>query len=184
MNTIEDNPPSPRLLINSAMSNNGTTNESSSTAKELTYIRRFTYGVGHVFNDLCASLWFTYFILFYHLVLQISNTYAGLLVLIGQIADAFTTPVVGYLCDTTNNRYGGRKTWHLVGTLMVSVSLFFCWHHCIYCSDQPIGYQILYFLCFIVVFQAGWATVQVSHLALIPSLTLNPSIRVELNSIR
>ena len=26
------------------------------------------YGVGHVLNDLCASMWFTYLLLFYHKV--------------------------------------------------------------------------------------------------------------------
>ena len=151
---------------------------------DLPYTRRLAYGTGHVFNDLCASMWFTYFLLFYHLVLQIDNAYAGLLVLIGQAADALTTPIVGHLCDNTSNRYGGRKTWHLIGTGMVACSLFFFWHECIYCSEQPTNYQLLYFSSFIIVFQAGWATVQVSHLSLIPVLTSDRSTRVELNSIR
>ena len=146
--------------------------------------RRYAYGVGHVMNDLAASMWFTYFIVFYHYVLQISNAYAGLLVLIGQVADALTTPVVGYFCDHTNNGYGGRKTFHLIGTVMVALSLFFFWHRCIYCDQQPVPYQILYFSCFIIVFQSGWATVQVSHLALIPELTPDKNERVGLNSIR
>ena len=151
---------------------------------QLPLYRRYTYGVGHVFNDLCASMWFTYMILFYHMVLRLSNAYAGLIVLVGQAADALATPVVGYLCDKTENKYGGRKSWHLVGTIMVACSLFFFWHHCIYCSNQPLGYQVLYYSCFIIVFQVGWATVQISHLALIPELTDNESERVGLNSIR
>ena len=158
--------------------------ESAAMKEFLTIPRKLAYGVGHVLNDLAASMWFTYFILFYHMVLRISNTYAGLLVLIGQIADAMATPVVGYLCDNTENWYGGRKTWHLVGSIMVGVSLFFFWHQCIYCNEQPVKYQILYFACFIIVFQVGWATVQVSHLALIPELTPDENERVGLTSIR
>ena len=146
--------------------------------------KKLAYSVGHVLNDLAASMWFTYFILFYHMVLRIGNTYAGLLVLIGQVADAMATPIVGYLCDHTDNKYGGRKTWHLVGSVMVGVSLFFFWHQCIYCNEQPIPYQILYYACFIVVFQVGWATTQVSHLALIPQLTSDPNERVGLTSLR
>ena len=152
--------------------------------------RRFAYGVGHVFNDMCASMWFTYLIVFYHMVLQISNLYAGLLILIGQIADAMATPIVGYFCDRTHNRYGGRKTWHLIGTVMVAASFFFFWHTCIYCTNQSVGWQMLYWASFIVVFQFGWASVQVSHLALIPELTHHLSEksgeaeRVGLNSIR
>ena len=175
---------SPRPLEDSAMSDSTRGGPVRNEGNDLHYTRRFFYGLGHVFNDLCASMWFTYFILFYHLVLRISNAYAGLLVLIGQLADAMTTPVAGYLCDKTENWYGGRKTWHLVGTVMVACSVFFFWHECLDCSDQPVGYQILYFSCFIIVFQMGWAIVQVSHLALIPELTTNESIRVELNSIR
>lgn len=164
--------------------------ESPSAASHLPFPRRLAYGVGHVFNDMCASMWFTYLIVFYHMVLQISNTYVGLLVLIGQTADAMATPVVGYFCDRTHNRYGGRKTWHLIGTIMVAVSFFFFWHSCIYCSNQPVGWQMLYWACFMIVFQFGWASVQVSHLALIPELThrlpekQSEEERVGLNAIR
>ena len=150
----------------------------------LSILQRGAYGVGHVFNDMCASMWFTYFILFCHTVLRIPNLYAGLLVLIGQTADGLATPVVGFLCDTTENWYGGRKTWHFIGTVCVTGSFFFFWHSCIYCSQQPVGWQILYFSSFIVVFQFGWAAVQISHLALIPELTPHKNERVLLNAIR
>lgn len=42
---------------------------------------------------------------------------AGVLLLIGQIADAICTPLVGYESDQTSGcaNYGKRKTWHLVG---------------------------------------------------------------------
>ena len=165
-------------------SNNSTTVEETCRKDSLTVFKKLSYSVGHVLNDLAASMWFTYFILFYHMVLRISNTYAGLLVLIGQIADAMATPVVGYLCDNTENKYGGRKTWHLIGSIMVGVSLFFFWHQCIYCYEEPLPYQMVYFASFIIVFQVGWATVQVSHLALIPQLASDENERVGLTSLR
>lgn len=77
------------------------------------------YGIGHVLNDVCASLWFTYFLVFFHLVLEFSASQAGKLMLIGQIVDALSTPFVGYCSDRTDNivslRYGRRKLWHLFG---------------------------------------------------------------------
>ena len=30
--------------------------------------QRLGYGLGHVLNDLCASMWFTYLLLYYHQV--------------------------------------------------------------------------------------------------------------------
>lgn len=157
---------------------------STQPREKLPLLQRFAYGVGHIFNDMCASMWFTYFILFCHVVLELPNVYAGLLVLIGQTADALSTPAVGFFCDRTQNWYGGRKTWHLIGTVCVAGSFFFFWHSCLDCADLPVGWQILYFSSFIIVFQFGWAAVQISHLALIPELTQDKNERVLLNAIR
>lgn len=80
---------------------------------------RLAYGVGHVLNDICASMWFTYLILFFNYVLEFSTTMAGLVLFIGQVADAFATPFVGLHSDKNDDfwlcRYGKRKTWHLLG---------------------------------------------------------------------
>lgn len=81
------------------------------------------YAIGHVLNDVCASLWFTYFLVFFHLVLEFSASQSGNLMLIGQIVDALSTPFIGYHSDHTDNalsiRYGRRKLWHLFGTFFV-----------------------------------------------------------------
>ena len=85
----------------------------------LSFGRKLAFSVGHVFNDLCASMWFTYFLTFQHSVLQFSNTTAGNLMLLGQVVDALSTPFVGLESDKPNNmwlcKYGRRKAWHLVG---------------------------------------------------------------------
>ena len=147
--------------------------------------RKLAYGVGHVFNDMCASMWFTYLLVFFHFVVRLNNAYAGLLLLIGQIADAAATPIIGFLCDKTRTRYGRRKTWHLIGTVLVAISLFFFWHTCLLCNaSTPLGLMIFYFAIPICIFQFGWASVQISHLSLIPELTNDESERVGLNAIR
>lgn len=40
---------------------------------QLTVIRKVCYGVGHVLNDLCAAMWFSYLLVFFHSV--VSNHY-------------------------------------------------------------------------------------------------------------
>jgi len=75
--------------------------------------------VGHVHNDLCASMWFTLIIVFYQYIIHFHDALAGYLILLGQLVDAVSTPVVGYLCDLTTDgccRLGRRKSWHLVGS--------------------------------------------------------------------
>uniref|UniRef100_A0A8C4DBC8 Major facilitator superfamily domain-containing protein 12 n=1 Tax=Dicentrarchus labrax TaxID=13489 RepID=A0A8C4DBC8_DICLA len=150
-------------------------------------LRRLSYAVGHFLNDLCASMWFTYLLVFYHSVLGFQNEYAGVLLLVGQIADAICTPLIGYESDRTPGcgNYGKRKTWHLVGTLSVLLSFSFVFNQCLGCDAlTPQWASLTYFSPFIIVFQFGWAATQISHLSLIPELVTCEHAKVELTAYR
>ncbi|KAK5610848.1 Major facilitator superfamily domain-containing protein 12 [Crenichthys baileyi] len=159
----------------------------SDTERSLPAVRRLCYAVGHFLNDLCASMWFTYLLVFYHSVLGFHNTNAGVLLLVGQIADAICTPLVGYESDQTSGcgNYGKRKTWHLVGTLSVVVSFAFIFSQCLVCNlHTPQWASLVYFAPFIIIFQFGWAATQISHLSLIPELVTCEHAKVELTAYR
>lgn len=159
----------------------------SDTERSLPVLRRLSYAVGHFLNDLCASMWFTYLLVFYHSVLGFQNAFAGVLLLIGQIADGVCTPLIGYESDRTPGcgNYGKRKTWHLVGTLSVLLSFAFIFNQCLHCSAfTPQWASLTYFIPFIIIFQFGWAATQISHLSLIPELVTCEHAKVELTAYR
>ncbi|KAJ8962932.1 hypothetical protein NQ314_005649 [Rhamnusium bicolor] len=149
---------------------------------------QLAYGIGHVLNDVCASMWFTYLLVFFHLVLEFSNWQTGFMLLIGQVADAIATPFVGYHSDQSDNfwfcGYGKRKIWHLFGTVCVLGAFPFIFSPCIGCTNSHKSVQIFYYSMFIIIFQFGWASVQISHLSLIPELTPNEHDRTKLTAIR
>lgn len=150
--------------------------------------QKLAYSIGHVFNDLCASMWFTYLLLYFHFVLEFNNKLSGIILLVGQVADGLATPFVGIEADRTDNfflcRYGRRKTWHLIGTACVLFSFPFLFIHCLGCAHSSQWAQLIYYSAFVVIFQFGWASVQISHLSLIPDLTKDPHERTELNAFR
>ncbi|KAK5639096.1 hypothetical protein RI129_011588 [Pyrocoelia pectoralis] len=156
--------------------------------RRVSFKLQLAYGVGHVLNDVCASMWFTYLLVFFHLVLEFSNWEAGFMLLIGQVADALSTPFVGFHSDQSDNiwlcRYGRRKTWHLLGSLCVVGSFPFIFSPCLNCSGSHSWAQMIYFSVFIIIFQFGWASIQISHLSLIPELTPNEHDRTKLTAIR
>ncbi|XP_078141609.1 major facilitator superfamily domain-containing protein 12 isoform X2 [Centroberyx gerrardi] len=161
--------------------------QSVSTGRSLTPFRRICYAAGHFLNDLCASLWFTYLLVYYHSVLGFQSTYAGVVLLIGQIADGVCTPLIGYESDRTSGflGYGKRKTWHLLGTVCVLVSFPFIFSPCLACNaNTPQWAQLTYFSPFIIISQFGWAATQISHLSLIPELVSSESAKVELTAYR
>uniref|UniRef100_A0A671XXK2 Major facilitator superfamily domain containing 12 n=1 Tax=Sparus aurata TaxID=8175 RepID=A0A671XXK2_SPAAU len=150
------------------------------------FYARLCYAAGHFLNDLCASMWFTYLLVYLHSVLGFESTYAGVLLLIGQIADGVCTPLVEYESDKTPGiSCGKRKTWHLLGTVCVLVSFPFIFNPCLACNDNtPQWAQLVYFSPFVIIFQFGWAATQISHLSLIPELVSDDSDRVELTAYR
>ena len=79
---------------------------------------------------------------------------------------------------------GRRKIFHLLGLLGMAASFFFMWHECLGCSATPVPYQVLYFSCLVVIFEFSRASAYISQLALIPELTADKSVQVELVSIR
>lgn len=42
------------------------------------------YGLGHVHNDLCAAMWFSYMMLFFQAVLDMRAAVAGTMLLLGK----------------------------------------------------------------------------------------------------
>ena len=57
-------------------------------------------------------------LLYLHSVRAYSSRGAGLLLLLGQVADGLCTPLVGFEADRASGRcarFGPRKAWHLVG---------------------------------------------------------------------
>ncbi|KAM4548838.1 major facilitator superfamily domain-containing protein 12 [Odontesthes bonariensis] len=155
--------------------------------RTLSVCRRVCYAAGHFLNDLCASMWFTYLLVYFHSVLGFRSTYAGVLLLIGQVADGVCTPLIGYESDRTTGilKHGKRKSWHLLGTICVLVSFPFIFTPCLACTDRtPQWAQMVYFSPFIVLFQVGWAATQISHLSLIPELVSRESAKVELTAYR
>ncbi|VDO99848.1 unnamed protein product [Soboliphyme baturini] len=159
----------------------------------LTWFQRFAFGFGHFYNDVCAGMWFTYLLVYFKKILLFSPFSAGNVFLVGQVADALSTPLIGIESDRVNsavccNWYGRRKSWHLIGTICVTISFPFIFNRCIGCTYEPVmtaeWVQLIYYIPFVVLFQFGWAAVQVAHLAMIPELTPCNNERTALNGIR
>ncbi|KAK0057321.1 major facilitator superfamily domain-containing protein 12-like isoform X2 [Biomphalaria pfeifferi] len=164
----------------------GTNNEISNHSRKLQCTIQFSYGVGHVLNDLTASMWFSYLLVFLHQVNNFNNMLAGNLMLIGQVSDALFTPFIGFESDRTSGfwKLGRRKSWHLLGTICVMASFPFLFSECITCSHAPNIAQFVYYAPFVVIFQFGWAATQISHLSFSSDITPCAHERVSLQSIR
>ncbi|XP_047315038.1 major facilitator superfamily domain-containing protein 12-like isoform X1 [Impatiens glandulifera] len=158
------------------------TGDEESCAKPLGRLPVLFYGVGHMLNDITSACWFTYLLVFLTEI-GLSPRNAAVVMLSGQVADAFTTIFAGELID----RFGHFKIWHGAGSVLVAVSFSSVFGGCLPCNIlgtdsstlETIGYST-----FAAIFNVGWAATQVSHMAMVNCITLDSTNRVVLNSCR
>ncbi|PKA57422.1 hypothetical protein AXF42_Ash013610 [Apostasia shenzhenica] len=162
--------------------NDNVVSAEAQNAEPLRRLAILGYGAGHMLNDITSACWFTYLLLFLT-DLGLSPRHAAIVMLSGQIADAFATIFVGELID----RFGHFKLWHAGGSILVAISFSSVFGGCLPCKIfginssvlQTIGYSI-----FAAIFNVGWAVTQVSHMSMVNCITLNPISRVALVSCR
>ncbi|XP_055389354.1 major facilitator superfamily domain-containing protein 12-like [Condylostylus longicornis] len=160
--------------------NNRDLSSSDDQRSTLSFFQKVGFGLGHVYNDLCAGVWFSYTLLFMQAALLLPAVEAGALVMIGQVGDALATPIIGLLTD----RFGTKRQWHIAGTILVFLSFPMIFSLCPYCSTAPKWWPALYFGIFIILFQFAWACVQITHFALISEMSLTQKDRSDLTSVR
>ena len=152
-------------------------------------VKRLGYGLGHIFNDMCAAMGFTYCLIFFQKVLGFDTFLAGVFMAVGQLADGIATGIVGLFSDRKTgsgmiNRYGIRKSWHLMGTICVAIAFPFIFMPCLNCENANSTIKMVYYSVFQVLLQFGFASVQISHLSMIPELATSDDEHTMLTSIR
>ena len=151
------------------------------------------YSLGHVLNDLCAACWFTYLLVMLRDARNITSWKSALILLAGQVADAIATPVVGILSDRSSGlslwrlRLERRQTWYLFGSVLVAINFFLLFGIALPVlinPDCPEWGLLAYYCTAASLFNVGWASVQVSHMSMVPELSRHEHTRVVLNSAR
>ena len=149
----------------------------------------FLFAAGSIFNDLCKCM-FSFCLLFFMEVVKLSAADTGLIILIGQIVDALTSVISGYLGDMVkvpvlSQKIGMRKSWHLMATVFMGIVVPLCVNRCILCSENhqtwlPTVYYgflfSLYNICF--------SVMEINYLAFITTSTVSVEELTDLNAIR
>ena len=149
---------------------------------------RLSCAVGNVFNDLFRQLAQSFALFFFMKVVELSASQAGLILLIGQIADASFSPVAGYLGDRVNvpflsNKIGRRKSWHCLATIFMAIGLPFFFNHCMFCNNQN-RLQLVNFGFFSALINICFNVVEINHLAFITTVAASVEEYTILSAMR
>jgi len=81
--------PNPNAPGPSSSSPSGNSDEKS--ILDLTFTQKIAIGSGHFVNDITASIWFSYFLMYSEEIVGLSTNTAAILMLIGQVSSYKST---------------------------------------------------------------------------------------------
>jgi len=137
---------------------------------------RLSCAVGNMFNDIYTQLLFSFEILFFMKVLELSASQAGLLVLIGEISEAVVSLMSGYLGDHINipflsNKIGRRKSWHLLSTFFMAIGIPLLFNKCFLCDGRDQSWlPLVYFGFFSALVNICFNMMDINHLAFVTNV--------------
>ena len=154
-------------------------------------IQQFSFGVGHVINDVSRLLMMSFRLVFLMKVVRMSASNAGWIVLFSHVIIAVIfRPMAGYLCDKVSipvlsRRHGKKKSWHLIGTVLQVVSMPLFFSSCLVCSSEPSQWELIAY--YGIINTLGWISIvliETAHLSLIPFIAKDQKEAVKLNGLR
>jgi len=129
---------------------------------------KFGFGIG----DLGGNMFFTvigFYLLFYLTdIVRLPAVLAGTVLMIGKIWDAVTDPVTGYVSDRTVSRWGRRRPYMFIGSILtfVGMALLFSSPH----ITEPFPLFLIMTLFFCLV-SLAYTLVNIPYAALLPELS-------------
>lgn len=162
------------------MTNLSAINDSISAAP-LNLKTKLGYGVGEISKEIPGSILVFFLLFFFTDVVGLSPGLAGSVLLVGKVWDAINDPLVGWLSDRTQSRWGRRFPWMLWGAVPLGVSFWMLWLIPPFTSQ---GQLFTYYTFVLFLFYAALTVVAVPHSTLAAELTQTYDQRTQLVSFK
>jgi len=124
------------------------------TAREdvVPFGQKVAFGSGHLANQLFPAALGVFMIILV-LALKMDPFLAGLLAAIPRLLDAITDPIMGYISDNTRSRWGRRKPYIFLGSIITGIIFMIMWQ--LYPENSQ-AYNFFYFLSLSIIFYIGY----------------------------
>ncbi len=114
-------------------------------------VQKAAFGAGHLVNNLLPGA-LGIFMFFLLTAFGMDPFLAGLLGGLPRIFDAITDPIMGFISDNTNSRYGRRRPYIFVGAILSGILFAVLWQ---LDADNSPMYNFWYFLILSLVYLIG-----------------------------
>lgn len=145
------------------------------------FISKLSYGLADIYGGGAFVIISTFFTVFLSKALGMSPALAGIIPLVGKIWDAITDPLMGNICDRTSSKYGAKRFYILIGSIISAVTYLLMW--IAIPTQSQIGMFIFYMLMYML-FSTGFTIVMVPYNALLPDMVEDYHTRSKFSGVR
>jgi GPH family glycoside/pentoside/hexuronide:cation symporter len=140
----------------------------------------WAYGLGDAGTGMAASLIGFYLFVFYTSAAGLPAWMAGLVLMVGRFWDGINDPIVGWLSDKTQSRWGPRLPWIVLSAVPLGITMAAMW----WCPPGGTWLRFGYFVVISVLAQSFYTAVNLPYSALAAELTSDVGLRTRLNTAR
>ena len=139
-----------------------------------------SYGLGDAGTGLAATQFGFFLFRFFICSAGLPVLIAGSLLMLIKIWDAINDPLIGWLSDRTQSRWGPRIPWMIVASIPLGLSLAAIW----WIPEGSITNKTIYYVVISIIVMTAYTSINLPYAALSTEISEKTSIRTRLNASR
>lgn len=147
----------------------------------LTSKTKIGYGIGELSKEIPSSIMIFFLLFFLTNVAGLSPSLAGTVLLLGKSWDAINDPLIGWLSDRTQSKWGRRFPWMIGGAVPLGISFWLLWLTPAFTTDWK---RFWYYSGVMFVLYAALTAIAIPHATLGAELTETYDERTQLISVK
>jgi len=149
--------------------------------REDSFLSKCAYGIADVYGGGAFVVISTFFTVFLTKSLGMSTTLAGTIPFIGRVWDAITDPIMGNIVDRTTSKFGAKRFYILIGSVISAITFLMLWMKTGITS--PAG-QYAFYVVMYMLFSTGFTIVMVPYNGLLPDMVDDYGKRASFAGVR
>ncbi|MDY6936082.1 MAG: MFS transporter [Cyanobacteriota bacterium] len=155
-------------------------NPASAIPEKMSFLEKLSFGAGDMGPAITANVLVFFLAFFFTDVAGLPPALAAWILAIGKVWDAVNDPIVGFLSDRTESRWGRRHPWMIFGAIPFGIFFFLQW----IIPDFGNWGKFWFYVAISILFNMAYTIVNLPYTALTPELTQDYNERTSLNSFR
>ena len=145
------------------------------------FLSKMMYGIGEFFGGGCFVIINSFFAVFLTKALGMPPALAGTIPMVGKIWDAITDPIMGNITDRTRSKFGAKRFYILIGSILSAITFVMMW---LRVSTPSVAVMYIFYIVMYCLFSTGFTVFSVPYSGLLPDMMDDYAMRSKFSNMR